>query len=256
MPVSAGIAYRVHVGGGLDEGRPPLILIHGAGGTRLHWPTEVRRLPGEHVYSLDLPGHGGSPGAGEMRIGAYVEQLKTWLDAQEIERGVFVGHSMGGAISLTMALGDQERVAGLVLVGTGGRLRVHPEILAWTAEEKTFPKAVDMIKRWAFSPQASSRLVTLVEKRMGETPPAILHGDFLACDAFDILDRLGEVHVPAQVIVGTDDKMTPVKYSRYLEEHLPDARLEIIEGAGHMVMLERPGEVADVVKAFLESKFG
>jgi pimeloyl-ACP methyl ester carboxylesterase len=163
---------------------------------------------------------------------------------------------MGGAISLTMALEHPSKVAALILVGTGGRLRVHPTILEMTSDPETFNEAIDLITSYALSPQAPPRMVELARKRMSETRPAVIHGDFLACDQFDVMERLAEISVPALVICGTEDKLTPLKYSRYLEQSLSDARLVSIEDAGHMVMLEQPLEVARAVKAFMDEVFG
>jgi pimeloyl-ACP methyl ester carboxylesterase len=69
------------------------------------------------------------------------------------------------------------------------------------------------------------------------------------------MGRLPEIKVPALVIGGSADKLTPLKYARYLAEHIPDARLVIIEGAGHMVMLEQPEQVADAVREFVMASY-
>jgi pimeloyl-ACP methyl ester carboxylesterase len=255
MTEIAGISYEERRAGETG-GHPPLILIHGAGGTRLHWPPEIRRMEGELVYSLDLPGHGQSPGEGENTIGGYSKRICEWMDAIDLERAVLVGHSMGGAISLTTALDEKDRVAGLVLVGTGGRLRVLPMILEMTGDSQKSSEAVDLVNSYAFSPQAPPRLVELARARMAETRPHVLHGDFQACDGFDILNRLNEITIPTQVICGEDDRLTPVKYSNFMAEAIPDARKKTVEGAGHMVMLEKAGDVATIMKRFLENVFG
>ena len=109
---------------------PPLVLVHGAGGNLMHWPGELRRLPGHTVYALDLPGHGKSGGAGRAEIGAYAEVVRGFAEALGLVPFVLAGHSMGGAIALEFALRYPARLAGLILVGTGARLRVAPEILA------------------------------------------------------------------------------------------------------------------------------
>ena len=256
MSDAVELSYSEHSGGNPLGKRPPLILIHGAGGSRLHWPPDLRRLEGERVLGLDLPGHGGSLGDGERTIEGYVEGVCSWMDTAGLETGVFVGHSMGGAISLTMALEQRARVAALVLVGTGGRLRVHPTLLEMTSDPKTFREAVDLVVSYAVSPQASSRMVELARARMSETRSEVLHGDFLACDQFDVMDRLGEISVPALVVCGTEDQLTPLKYSRFLSESIPDARMVAVESAGHMVMLEQPGKVAQTVKGFMGEVFG
>lgn len=251
MPVQAGISYSESVGADPGKGNVPLILIHGAGGSSLHWPPEIRRMPGQWVFGIDLPGHGESGSEGQSTIEGYVDRLRAWLDTVGIERAVWTGHSMGGGISLTAALTIPDRVAGLVLVGTGARLRVHPSILEASAQPETFRGAVDIIISWAFSSHAPAKLTELAAKRMAETTPRVLHNDFKACDRFDMMQRLQEVRVPAVVICGQDDRLTPPKYSEYLAGQIPQATLKLIDQAGHMVMLERPKEVAQAIQSFL-----
>jgi pimeloyl-ACP methyl ester carboxylesterase len=203
------------------------------------------------ILSVDLPGHGDSEAEGQSTIEGYVGCLEAWLDELAIERAIWTGHSMGGAISLMASLTIPSRVAGLVLVGTGARLRVHPSILETTANAETVPGAVELIMSWAFSPQTPAQLVALVRKRMAETPAHVLHHDFKACDQFDVMTRLDEIGVPALAICGQDDKLTSPKYSQYLVEHIPQATLRLIDGAGHMVMLEKPDEVVQAIQTFI-----
>jgi pimeloyl-ACP methyl ester carboxylesterase len=249
------IHYDEHLGGGSEKGRPSLVLIHGSGGTRLHWPSEIRRMKGEDVYALDLPGHGKSSPPSERSIAGYVQRLNRWLAALGLERVVLVGHSMGGAIALRAALDMSQEVVGLVLVGSGARLRVHPAILEITSDPRQFKLAVMQIQEWAFGPEAPPRLVELARKRLLETDPQVLYTDFLACDAFDMMDQIGKIEAPCLAVCGSEDRLTPPKYSRYLGENIPHCRVRIIEGAGHMVMLERPKQVASVIEGFLTSGF-
>jgi pimeloyl-ACP methyl ester carboxylesterase len=252
MSSAASIAYREHRGGDPQKGHPPLIFIHGAGGNYLHWPAEIRRMEREHVFALDLPGHGDSGKEGERTIKGYVKHLVSWMDALELGSAVLIGHSMGGAIALTTALEMPERVSGLILVGTGGRLRVSPMILELSDNAEMLNQAVEVIITWAFSDKTPANLISLAQKRMAETHPDVLHGDFSACDEFDVMERLGELAMPVQIICGNEDQLTPVKYSRFLSESIPDARLDLVEDAGHMVMLEKPGEVLEIIQRFLE----
>ena len=229
---------------------PTLVLVHGAGGSRLHWPAELRRLPGATVYTLDLPGHGRSEGDGYDVINDYANVVATFLQTAGIERAIFVGHSMGGAIAQTLALDLADRVAGLVLVATGARLRVASAILEGIHSD--FERSVELITRFAWSPDAPPTLTQLGRQSLLETNPDVLLGDFMACNRFDVMERLGEIEVPTLIIVGSADQLTPVKYARFLVEHIPDARLVVIEDAGHMVMLELPTEVEKAVQEFLK----
>ena len=226
---------------------PTLVLIHGAGGSRLHWPGELRRLPGATVYTLDLPGHGRSGGGGCDTIAGYAEAVAAFLHTLEIEQAVVVGHSMGGAVAQMLALDFADRVAGLVLVATGARLRVAPAILEGI--HRDFEGAAELITRFAWSPETEPALIELGRKTLLETNPDVLWGDFAACDRFDVMERAGKV--PTLVITGSADQLTPVKYAHFLAGRISEARCVIIKGAGHMVMLERPGEVAQAVGEFL-----
>ncbi len=228
----------------------PVVLVHGAGGTHLHWPPQVRRLPGLRTLAVDLPGHGRSEGVGEQEIAAYARRLAEWADAVGFQQAIWVGHSMGGAIVLTLALEHPTKVRALGLVATGARLPVNPRLLESTAHAETFPLAVETIMKWAFSPQAPARLRELATQRMQEVRYTVVHNDFAACNRFDVSQRLGDIRVPTLVIHGTADKMTPYYYGEFLAQAIPQARLVTVRDAGHMVMLEQPEAVAEALSAF------
>lgn len=231
------------------EDAPPLVLIHGAGGTHLHWPPELRRLPGHTVYALDLPGHGRSEGDGCTDILCYRDVVLAWADAMGLPPFVPMGHSMGGAITMELALGFPERLRGLILVATGARLRVHPKILQGLLED---PEATArLIAEWAYGEQPDPEMLQLYVRRTLEIPARIVHGDFAACNRWDRMQDIANILLPTLVIGGEADRLTPPKYLRYLHEHIPNSRLVLIPGAGHMVMLEAPGAVCSAVQEFL-----
>ena len=228
---------------------PALVLIHGAGGSRLHWPSELRRMKGATVYTLDLPGHGRSDDMGCETILAHARVVATFLECVVARSATIVGHSMGGAIAQTLAIRGETHASALVLIGTGARLRVAPAILHAIGED--FESAVDLVTDYAWSPGAAPALKELGREALRETGPDVLLRDFRACDGFDVIGRLEEIRVPALVIVGCEDRLTPVKYSRFLTERLRDARMVTIDRAGHMVMLEQPVRMAEAVRGFL-----
>jgi pimeloyl-ACP methyl ester carboxylesterase len=251
MPISADIYYHEYEKG--NEGqRPPVVLLHGAGGTHLYWPFEIRRLAGYHVFALDLPGHGKSVGRGQQSIAGYAAAVIDWLDELHLHRAVFFGHSMGSAVALTLALDYPDRVIGLGILAGAPRLRVAVDILENCASSTTFHNAVEMVVGRSFSAQTPPRLVELAGERMLETRPSVLHGDMLACDLFDETERISTIQKPALVLCGEEDRMTPVRQSQFLAAALEKAQLVTIPGAGHMVMLEKPQKVADAIHAFLD----
>ena len=250
MPFSGEIHYRKYSGG--EEDKTPLILIHGAGGSYLHWPSEIRRLSGESILAIDLPGHGASTGDGKEVIDAYARDVIGFMDDLDINQAVITGHSMGSAIAQMLSLDYPERIKALILIGSGAKLRVDPKLIHYCSSESTYPEAVSQVMEWAFSSQADQRLVELAGERMADTSHKVVHKDFLACNAFDIRDRVKDIQQPVLVICGSEDQMTPVRFSQFLIEELPAAYLEIVPKAGHMVMLEQPEIVATLIKGFIE----
>lgn len=233
--------------------KPTLVLVHGSGGSAERW--NYQRVyfsrKGYEVLAVDLPGHGRTPGPGCRDMSSYADYVESLLKQRGIARPVIGGHSMGGGVVLTMALRDPKAYSGLVLVGTGARLRVLPAIFEMVKGD--MDAAAEMMARSVYSKGVSADELGRAIRQLREVDPDVLYGDFEACDRFDIMKEVGSITTPAIVVVGAEDAMTPIKYAEYLRSSMPDARLEIIEGAGHMVMLEQPERFNAVVERFLES---
>jgi len=231
---------------------PAVVFSHGAGGTHRHWlPEMIEAGRVARAYALDLPGHGRSEGAGRDTIAGYVAVIRGLLDTLGLDQAVIGGHSMGGAIAQTFALTHPDRCAGLILTGTGARLRVLPAILEGVLTD--LATTVDLVREYAYGPDAPPELLRLAHEEMLRNDPQVFHGDFLACDRFDVMDHLGEIRVPTLILCGTADKLTPPKYSHYLHDRIAGSTLTLIEGAGHMVMLERPAEMNQAITRFLQA---
>jgi pimeloyl-ACP methyl ester carboxylesterase len=231
---------------------PPIVLIHGAGGTHLFWPPQIRRFPGFHVLSLDLPGHGKSIGRARQSIGAYADDILDWMRSIELNRAVFIGHSMGSAIAQTLAINHPEQVVGLGLIGSGATFNVNQELLDRTSNPTTHDSAIAIIIKNSFSPSTSDRLVEMAKRRMLETNYSVLFADFRACDEYDQVLGISRIIHPTLIICGADDKMTPPRLSVYLNAKIKNSTLEIISQAGHMVMLEQPNATAIAVGKFMD----
>jgi pimeloyl-ACP methyl ester carboxylesterase len=250
MPTASNIYYFAY---GADQFiRPPVILIHGAGGTHLNWPAQIRRLNGQRVFALDLPGHGKSEGVGCQAIEDYTRVLLQFMKAVRLSSAVLVGHSMGSAICLDFALNHPKQVLGLGLVGSGVKLRVAPELLNLSSNPSSFMSAIKMVTQNSYSPSAAPRLKELGAQRMAEVRASVFSGDLLACDTFNVIEQVNKIKVPTIIICGEDDLMTPPNRSEYLHDHIVGSELHFIEGAGHMVMLESPDEVSGLLGKFLD----
>jgi pimeloyl-ACP methyl ester carboxylesterase len=120
------------------------------------------------------------------------------------------------------------------------------------ASPSTFPAAVQKIVENSYSSTTDPILKELAIKQMMETRQAVLYGDFLACDSFDVTDSVKEIRIPTLLICGSEDRMMLPNRSEYLQDQIEGADLHILEKAGHMVMIERPDEVAGLLSGFLD----
>ncbi len=249
MPVAAGLHYFLHEGGSFS--RPPLVLIHGEAGDHLVWPSELRRLPGFRIFSLDLPGHGRSEGPGLQTVSGYARRVRDFMDAAGLSRAVLAGHGMGGGVALTLACEAPDRVCGLLLIGAGACLPVSSFLLENAANPSTFPLALQALQSAVINPGLDSQLRDQLTRRLSAVRPTLLYGDLLACDGFDLTDRLGTIRTPTLVVCGTEDKFAPLRYSDTLARSITGAALQTIDGAGHLPKLEQPHRLAGLVKIFL-----
>lgn len=249
MPTASvkGIPISYDATGG---GPTSLCLIHGAGGSSGVWVRQLEELADiAQVIALDLPGHGKSGGDGCVRIEDYVRVVHGFIDALGLPRVVLGGHSMGGAVAQALALAHPESLAGLVLVGTGARLRVLPKIFELL--ERDYSEGVRCVTRLAVGAAAPPDLMESLVRQTFDTPQAVFLGDFKACDVFDVMGRVHEIRVPTLIICGEEDQLTPPKYARFFKDRIPGAGLVLIPGAGHYVQLERPEETNAAFRGFL-----
>lgn len=228
----------------------PLVFIHGAGGSTLSFAFQRMFFENTHTaFLVDLPGHGRSVGPSLASIGDYADALKETFDNSGISPAFLVGHSMGGAIAMDFAMRYEALVQGIILIGTGARLKVYPDILEGILKDKE--KTARMIIDTAFSTAFPGKLKEKIFTEYMKTDAQTIFNDFTACDGFNVIGALNSLSVPALVICGKEDRFTPVKYSHYLADNIPGAQLVLVEGAGHMVMIERPADVNSAIEIFI-----
>jgi pimeloyl-ACP methyl ester carboxylesterase len=222
-----------------------LIFIHGSGGCKESWQYQTQYFKGSEA--IDLPGHPvGEPCAS---IDDYVEWLHGFLNEKGYADLVIAGHSLGGGIALLYGLKYPENVKGLISVGSGARLRVHPMHLdelekAIAGQDDTQFAADGSLAR------IDPALAEIIQRRTEENGPRVKLNDLRACDKFDIMDRLGDIRIPLLAVCGTEDVMTPPKYSQYLAKNMKNARAVVIQGGTHFVFAEKPQEVNRAIEGF------
>jgi pyruvate dehydrogenase E2 component (dihydrolipoamide acetyltransferase) len=244
---------------GQGEG-PPVVFIHGFGGDLYSWQFNQEALAESRVtYALDLPGHGGSTkdlGSGHVHVGALAAAVIDFLDAKEIAKAHLIGHSLGGAVALDLALNHPERVASATLVCSAA---LGPEInMAYIdgfMQAKRRKQLQPVLEMLVADPAMVSREMIeemLRYKRLDGVEAALnrIAGDTFAGgrQALELTGRLGELTVPVQVIWGKEDRILPVSHAKGLPASLP---VTVLDGAGHMVHMEKAAEVNQKLLAFI-----
>jgi pimeloyl-ACP methyl ester carboxylesterase len=223
-----------------------LIFIHGSGGSKESWTFQTRYF--KNSEAVDLPGH--PHGRLYPTIPEYTAWLKAYIDGQGYQDVVLAGHSLGSGIALQYALDHPQGLKAIISVGGGARLRVHPMYLEPLEKALTDPalwkQTVDA-RRDRIPPDLSD----VLKRRMMENGPQAFLGDMRACDRFDVMNRLAEIHLPALALCGDEDVMTPPKYSHFLADKIPGCRAVIIPGGTHMAFAEKPDEVNRTIEEFL-----
>jgi pimeloyl-ACP methyl ester carboxylesterase len=236
-------------------GAPAVCFVHGTGGSSQAWMHQLDDLADlGQIIALDLPGHGGSGGSIPKAIEDAAAVIAEFLDALGIARVVIGGHSMGGAIAQQFALSYPERTDGVILIGTGARLRVLPRLLDLLAAD--YPRGVDLLMSLAVGAQAPAELKTELHRATADNAPGVVLGDLQACDRFDVMKRISAISAPTLVICGDEDQLTPPKYARFLGERIAGASVAVIPGAGHYVQVEKPRETTAAVRQFLTRRRG
>ena len=234
----------------ISHGAPrDIIFVHGAGGNSLLWKRTIQYLSGRSkAIAVDLPGHPG----GEITcrsVGDYAEAVHSLIVESRLVKPTVCGHSMGGAISLTLALTHPDDLGGLILVSTGAKLAVAPEVIDGLSSDPM--RAIEStITPWSFSS---------IDLGMGREARAALSvsnlpvflNDYLACDGFDVRQELPKIAARTLVVCGDKDRMTPPKWSHYLNANIAGSELYFVKDSGHMLPLEKPEALAGVIQRFL-----
>lgn len=230
------------------RGTLPVILIHRAGSSSHAWWPQMEAI-GERrqLVAVDLPGHGESGGEAEESIRSMGDAVCSVIEELSLRQAVVVGHSMGGAVALSLALYHPDRVGALLLIGSGAKLRVATPIIDAVRHE--FDMLPQVMTTMVFSESTPKEVVEMHRPHLLDAPADVVLKDLEACDRFDVESRLGELTLPVRCITGKEDYLTPPRIARRLVERAPDAELHVVPGTGHMLPLERPEIVNEAILA-------
>ncbi|MFW9981538.1 MAG: alpha/beta fold hydrolase [Candidatus Thorarchaeota archaeon] len=234
-----------------DPTEKTIIFVHGAGGSAATWFTQLRGLSDEyHIVALELNGHGSSIDRAEQDIRqSYLEDIHETVS--QFSKPVLGGHSMGGALTQLYALTYPNNLSGIILVGTGAKLRVTP--IVFDLLENNFDGYVEAIGNFMFYEDTSTEIIDASRKEVRKCPAGIIGRDFKMCDNFDIMESVSKIRLPTLIIVGEADVMTPIKYATFLHEKIEGSVMHVVSSAGHAVMLEQSTIFNRYVKNWMEN---
>jgi pimeloyl-ACP methyl ester carboxylesterase len=256
-----GRNLRASTGGvPFDSKLPAVVFLAGAGMDHTVWFLQSRWFAhrGRAVLALDFPGHGGSDGP----LLTSIEDMADWtagvLDHLGVAQAAFVGHSMGALVSLSLAARHPQKARALGIVGAALAMPVSKDLLA--AAEANSHEAVDMVNLWGHGFHAGLGgsewpgvwMTGSSEDLLERAAPGVLFNDLAACNAHQaVADNAAKISCPMLIVQGSRDMMTPLKGARALAGAVRGAQIQVIEGAGHMVMIERATETLSALASVM-----
>jgi len=254
-------AYVYTGGKPLDPARPSVVFIHGAANDHSVWTLQARYFAhhGWNAMAVDLPGHGKSFGDAKSSIAAYADWIIDLLDNGAVGKAALVGHSMGSLIALDCAARHGSRVSQIALLGASVPMPVADTLLEAARHRPN--EAFDMLNiwghaprlKWGRSPAPGTSSMMAYKRLLEQSRPGVLATDLAACHAFLPGDEFfSALKVPALVVAGARDLMTPPKSSQALASSITGCRVALLEETGHALMQEAPGETLDILRGFLK----
>jgi pimeloyl-ACP methyl ester carboxylesterase len=276
----------------VEEGGPETssgaIFIHGSCLRTDTWHYQLPGLGDHRLVFYDLRGHGLSQpkGSSPYTIETLTRDLEVVVEDSGLKEMVLVGHSVGGMIALEFARANSrmlgKKLKGLVLLNTTHRPAV--ETLIGGAAVSKIERAtrrpfdalgdrshyIDRLRKIvkpsdtvfmavsvaAFGPHASAKQIDFTYDMLADTPIDVIFDLIKSFRDFEVTDHLSEMTIPTLVIGGTHDRLTIPKASEHLAENLPKAELKILQGCGHMSMLERHRELNKTLEGFFDDVLG
>lgn len=252
---------RMHVA---DVGTgPAIVLLHGLTATHYNWQHTIPALADRfRVVAPDLPGHGRSakPDA-PYTLDFYAGVIRSLGRELGLEEAVVVGNSLGGRIALELALSYPRWVRALALAAPASGYAAGMRAVGWAIDavagprilRLTLPRTLDLCFHDRSLPACAERRRLLAERIAHDDYPGFARAvtRTLRSVLAEGRPRLERLHQPTVVVWGREDRMVALSGSRWILRQVPHARLAVLDGCGHLPMVERPEQFNRVLDDFL-----
>lgn len=261
LDVAGKKVFAATGGKDFDKTKPCVVFIHGNACDHTVWAMQTRWFAyhGYSVLALDLPGNGRSEGPMPDSIEAFADWMPKLLDAAGVQQAAaFVGHSMGALIALETAARHPSRVQKISLLGFAFPMAVNPELQA-LADSGTYT-VVELMNDWMIAKKnqigsnrvPGAHLLNGAIRLVDRAPRSSLALGFRVCNGYQNgKQAVAGIALPAQIIAGERDQMTPLRAARGWAKEFRNGRIDVLPGCGHMMMGERPDETLDALKDFI-----
>jgi 3-oxoadipate enol-lactonase len=233
----------------------PILFLHGVGSDKSVWRPQLAHFgKTRRAIAVDYPGYGDSDHApdGTSRDD-YASAILSAMDGLKVERAHICGLSLGGVVAIAMYAQAPDRCASFILADT---FAVHPDGRAIyersIAGSQDLPAMADARVDVLLAQPAGPEVRREVVETMSRIDPTAYRIGAEAVWLADQRDRAQSIAVPALILCGDQDLITPVDLSSELVDLIPEARMQVIAGAGHLTNLEKPREFNQAVEAFIQ----
>jgi 3-oxoadipate enol-lactonase len=246
-----------------DPTLPPLVFLHGIGGAARAWRGQLDFFKGRYrTIAWDMPGYGGSTPLPGVSIAALADALQDFLQQVGATKPILVGHSIGGMI-VQQLLAKNPDIAGAVVLAQTSPAFGKPDG-DWQKEfigarlgpldrGETMVSLAPSLVRELVGDDPDISGLELARDCMAAVPEATYRATMLALMGFDLRSALKDITVPTLVLSGAKDKNAPAPMMAKMASYIPSATYVELEGAGHLVNLERPATFNATLDGFLRA---
>ena len=247
--------YASDSGQGINKDKETIVFLHGSGLSHIIWSLTEQYFSNKNynVLSIDLPGHGNSEGPCLDSIEKIADWLEQVFNKLELNKLILVGHSQGCLQILEYAYKYKNKVNKVIFVGGSNKMPVHPDLIELA--QNGDPDAVKLMMKWGY--EGSKKFIggNPVEKII-QSPrdiSEVLAIDLIACNNYkNGSEAVKAITCPVMLVLGQLDKMVNIEAGKKFANLIKNSKTHIIDGCGHMIMIEKAFEMREKVLEFLK----